>query len=231
MNSKPFRAVQQKKLVDQVIQQLQEKISLGAFQPGDKIPTEPELMSSFSVGRSTIREAIKVLVQAGLLEVRQGAGTFVLKSLTKEPFDQRLRRASILEVYEVRKILELEIAKLAAERRSVENIEYMTECLNKRRKARLHNDLKAYVGSDLDFHLTLAVASQNSVLVDTYRSFSSALRDALEQFAADAELYQNQIEIHEKLLEAIKRQDVKDAEHWAAENIIRTTKSLQELLR
>jgi GntR family transcriptional regulator, transcriptional repressor for pyruvate dehydrogenase complex len=73
-----FKNVQQRKLGDQVIQQLQEKISLGELKPGDKIPTEAELMSMFGVGRSTIREAVRVLVNAGLLEVRQGDGTYVL---------------------------------------------------------------------------------------------------------------------------------------------------------
>ena len=229
MNS--FRAVQQRKLVDQVIQQLQENISLDILKPGDKIPTEPELMSLFSVGRSTIREAVRVLVEAGLLEVLQGSGTYVInKNSDAETLDKRLRRASILEIYEVRRILELEIVKLAAERRSNDIINQMQKHLEKRRTARSQNDLKAYVDSDLDFHIALAIASQNSVLVDLYRSFSAALRSALEKLVIDSELYHDQIDIHEKILEAVERQDSEEAVYWTLENIRRTTEDLKKLL-
>ncbi len=231
MNIK-FKSVQSPKLGDQIIQQLQEKISLGELQPGDKMPTEPELMSMFGVGRSTIREAVRVLVKAGLLEVRQGDGTYVLdKTINSEPLEHRLRRAAILEVYEVRRILELEIAKLAALRRTEDDLIHMRESLNKRREARRIDDNRAYVDSDLAFHLAVAAASKNSVLADLYFSFSNALRDALDKLISDRELYQNQISIHEQLLDAIERKDGQAAEYWTAENLDRTTRSLEALLR
>lgn len=231
MNIK-FKSVQQKKLGDQVIQQLQEKISLGELRPGDKMPAEPELMSLFGVGRSTIREAVRVLVKAGLLEVRQGDGTYVLdKAINPEPLEHRLRRATILEVYEVRRILELEIAKLAALRRTDDDLVHMRESLNKRREARRIDDNRAYVDSDLAFHLAVAAASKNSVLADLYLSFSNALRDALDKLISDQDLYQNQMSIHEQLLGAIERKDGQAAEYWTAENLDRTTKKLQDLLR
>lgn len=232
MGNVSFKAVQQRKLADQVTQQLQEKISLGELRPGDKIPTEPELMALFAVGRSTIREAIRVLLKAGLLEVRQGDGTYVINRITdSEPLDHRLRRATILEVYEVRRILELEIAKLAAERRSDDDLALMRTSLSKRREARRVNDLRGYVDSDLAFHLAIAAASKNSVLTDLYLSFSNALRDALDKLVADQELDKNQITIHEQMLDAIERKDAKAAEYWTAENIERTTKDLLTLLR
>jgi len=232
MNNISFKNVQQRKLGDQVIQQLQEKISLGEFNPGDKIPTEPELMSMLGVGRSTIREAVRVLVKAGLLEVRQGDGTYVLDRTTSlEPLEHRLRRATILEVYEVRRILELEIAKLAAQRRTEEDLVLMRESLNKRREARRIDDNRAYVDSDLVFHLAIAAASKNGVLSDLYLSFSNVLRDALEKLVSDRELYQNQIAIHEQLLDAIERKDEQEAEYWTSENLNRTMKDLQILLR
>lgn len=231
MNNISFKTVQQRKLADQVTQQLQEKISLGELKPGEKIPTEPELMSLFGVGRSTIREAVRVLVKAGLLEVRQGDGTYVMnRTPSLEPLEHRLRRAAILEVYEARRILELEMAKLAAQRRSDDDLARMRESLNKRREARRIDDMWAYVDSDLAFHLAIAAASKNSVLTDLYGSFSNVLRDALYKLVTDRELYQNQIAIHEQLLEAIERKDAKAAEYWAAENIGQTTKDLQRLL-
>lgn len=232
MNNISFKNVQQRKLGDQVIQQLQEKISMGEFNPGDKIPTEPELMSMLGVGRSTIREAVRVLMKAGLLEVRQGDGTYVLDRTTNlEPLEHRLRRATILEVYEVRRILELEIAKLAAQRRTEDDLAHMRESLNRRREARRIDDNRAYVDSDLAFHLAIAAASKNGVLSDLYLSFSNVLRDALEKLVSDRQLYQNQITIHEQLLDAIERKDEQEAEYWTSENLNRTMKDLQVLLR
>jgi DNA-binding FadR family transcriptional regulator len=224
-----FKGVQQKKLGDQVIQQLQEKISLGELKPGDKIPTEPELMSMLGVGRSTIREAVRVLANAGLLEIRQGDGTYVLnRGSGSEPLEHRLRRAAILEVYEVRRILELEIARLAAMRRTEEDISNMRKSLNKRCEAKYIDD---YVDNDLRFHLAVAVASKNSVLADLYLSFSGALRSALVKLVSDRELHKNQIAIHEQLLDAIERKDGEAAVYWTAENLDRTMKDLEALLR
>ncbi|WP_312200342.1 FadR/GntR family transcriptional regulator [Anaerospora hongkongensis] len=226
-----FKNIERKKLGDQVIHQLQEKISLGELKPGEKIPTETELMTLFGVGRSTVREAVRVLAKAGLLEVRQGDGTYVLdRTNNLEPLEHRLRRASILEVYEVRRALELEIAKLAARRRSEEDLLAMRESLAKRREARRVNDKRSYVDADLLFHLAIAAASKNSVLTDLYFSFSNTVRDALDKLISDQELYQNQISIHEQLLAAIAQQDEQAAVYWAAQNLDRTMEDLQASL-
>lgn len=226
-----FKNIERKKLGDQVIHQLQEKISLGELKPGEKIPTETELMTLFGVGRSTVREAVRVLAKAGLLEVRQGDGTYVLdRTNNLEPLEHRLRRASILEVYEVRRALELEIAKLAARRRSEEDLLAMRESLAKRREARRVNDKRSYVDADLFFHLAIAAASKNSVLTDLYFSFSNTVRDALDKLISDQELHKNQISIHEQLLAAIERQDEQAAVYWAAQNLDKTMEDLQESL-
>lgn len=226
-----FKNIERKKLGDQVIHQLQEKISLGELKAGEKIPTETELMTLFGVGRSTVREAVRVLAKAGLLEVRQGDGTYVLdRTNNLEPLEHRLRRASILEVYEVRRALELEIAKLAARRRSEEDLLAMRESLAKRREARRVNDKRSYVDADLLFHLAIAAASKNSVLTDLYFSFSNTVRDALDKLISDQELHKNQISIHEQLLAAIERQDEQAAVYWAAQNLDKTMEDLQESL-
>ncbi len=123
------------------------------------------------------------------------------------------------------------MAKLAAERRTDEDLIKMKASLDKRSEADYKNDLRAYVDNDLEFHLAIAVASKNSVLMDLYHSFSDVLRDALDKLAADEELHQNLIEIHKQLFNAIAKKDIKAAEYWSAENIDRIMKSLQGLLR
>src|SRR5689334_9688225 len=100
--------IPRRSLADEVAAQLQQQITQGKYKTGEQLPIEPELMKSFGVGRSTIREAIKVLVNSGLLRVQQGLGTFIEGTEgIKEPLSQRLKRADINDLEEVRQILEI----------------------------------------------------------------------------------------------------------------------------
>ena len=86
--------IQKKSLAEEVSSLIREQINDGKLTKGEKLPTEPELMKLFGVGRSTVREAIKMLVNMGYLSVQQGRGTFVESvTETNEPFHQRLKRA------------------------------------------------------------------------------------------------------------------------------------------
>jgi DNA-binding FadR family transcriptional regulator len=215
-----LRPVRTSKLCDLVIQQIQEKISLGLFAPGAKIPTEPALMAQLGVGRSTVREAIRVLVSAGLLEVRQGDGTYVLERETgHEPLDYRLRRATPQEIREVRRILEVEAARLAATNRTEVDIESMREYLSEKKLAHTQNDAHGYVTADIGFHAAVAVASGNSLLADLYRSFCMVFQDFLDVLIADRGVNAHQERIHDGLVDAIEARDPDAAVRFVLEGI------------
>ncbi len=220
--------VRSRKLGDLVIQQIQEKISLGIFAPGTKIPTEPALMAQLGVGRSTVREAIRVLVNAGLLEVRQGDGTYVLdRKAGHEPLEYRLRRATAQEIREVRRIIEVETARLAAINRTPADIEIMRDCLARKRDARQSGDTHGYVEADIAFHSTVAAASGNSLLADLYRSFCMVFQDFLDTLLADRGVNQYQDRIHNGLLTAIADQDPDAAVRFAMEALDQTSHDAQ----
>ncbi|MDR6554247.1 FadR/GntR family transcriptional regulator [Paenibacillus qinlingensis] len=235
MNSKvSFQTLRRPKLVDDVVTQLQKKISDGELKIGDKIPTEPELMEQFGVGRSTIREAVRVLVHAGLLEKKQGFGTFLTghsDAAMQEPLVNRLRRAEILEVYEVRKMLELEISRLAAERRDETDLEQMREALHQRLKALESANMDAYLTADLAFHQAIAVASKNSIVVDLYRSFSAVLLEALTNLVKDEQVHDHHHLFHVNLYQAILDQDVAAAENWTLQNLEGTVQQVRKFLQ
>lgn len=233
MNSKiSFHTISRPKLVDDVVNQLQKKLSDGEIQQGSKIPTEPELMEQFGVGRSTVREAVRVLVHAGLLEKKQGFGTYLTSnSGIQEPLSNRLRRAEILEVYEVRKMLELEISKLAAERRDDNDLANMRSALDQRLQALQKRDMDAYINADISFHLSIAKASKNSVAADLFQSFSSVLSDALQKLAKDPNIHDPQHPVHENLYQAIKDKDVTAAAHWTLKNLDKTVVQLKAFLQ
>ncbi len=230
MFEKSFKPVKKTKLSDQVIQVIQDKISIGELKPGDKLPNETELMAIFEVGRSTIRESIRVLAKLGLIVVRQGDGTYVLSNEREESLNIRISRATVLEVYQVRRLLELELARLAAQNRTEKDIAEMRFFLEKRRTASNNNDSVGYVKNDLGFHQAIAKASKNSIMIDLYRSFSNALKDALEKLRSDDEIYQDPIELHEKILLAIEQGDPENAVRFTQENLDKTMHDLKNVL-
>lgn len=222
--------VRSRKLGDLVIQQIQEKISLGIFAPGSKIPTEPTLMAQLGVGRSTVREAIRVLVSAGLLEVRQGDGTYVLdRTAGHEPLEYRLRRSTAEEIREVRRIIEVETARLAAQNRTPADIDTLREALEQKRTARLAGDAHGYVTADIAFHTAVAAASGNALLADLYRSFSTVFQDFLDILIADRGVNQYQDRIHHGLLDAIADKDPDKAVAFAMEALDRTSSDAKAL--
>ena len=222
--------VRSRKLGDLVIQQIQEKISLGVFAPGTKIPTEPTLMAQLGVGRSTVREAVRVLVSAGLLEVRQGDGTYVLERASgHEPLEYRLRRAKAEEIAQVRRILEVETVRLAAANRTDADIAAMGECLERKRAAHAAGDAHGYVTADIAFHAAVATASGNSLLADLYRSFCMVFQDFLDTLIADRGVNQYQDRIHSGLLDALRKKDPDAAVRFALEAMDRTRDDAQAL--
>ncbi|MBV9387551.1 MAG: FadR family transcriptional regulator [Chroococcidiopsidaceae cyanobacterium CP_BM_ER_R8_30] len=231
MNANSLK-VQRRQLAEQVVEKLQELIMQGEVDVGAKLPPEPELMVQLGVGRSTLREAVRVLTHMGILEVRQGDGTYVrAKTVKTEPLERRLQRAAILEVYEVRRLLELEIARLAATRRDETDLAHMRHCLQERRTAQSVGDRSAFFNADVAFHLAVANASKNAVLAELYQTFATALRSALVKLDTDTEVQRtDQAALHEQVLNAIAAGDADGAERWTAEFLDRISQQLQQML-
>ncbi len=210
-----FQALNKQKLVEDVVNQLQTQISSGNLQIGEKIPTEPELMKLLGVGRSTIREAVNVLVHAGLLEKKQGYGTFLTSKTTiQEPLTSRLHRAELMEIYEVRRMLEVETARLACSRRDEDDLIRMRQCLNESQAALRRGDRQHYIKSDVEFHLAIALASKNSVMIDLYRTFSEVLQDMLLKLEREFSPDDPYLYYHEQIYMAVKDRDEEAAVKW-----------------
>lgn len=223
--------VQRRQLTDQVIDQLQALIATGQLEVGTKLPAEADLMAQLGVSRSTLREAVRVLAHLGLLDVRQGDGTYVrARTTASEPLERRLQRATLLEVYEVRQILELEAARLAAERRDAVDLSVMQTCLSQRSIALQAQDEAAFLDADIAFHLAVTNASKNSVLIDLYQSFTEALRQSLAHLVQDEAVDRgNQAALHQQLFDAIAQQNVSAAQRCTAELLDAITQQLQSL--
>jgi DNA-binding FadR family transcriptional regulator len=166
-------------LADATADQLERRIAGGEWPVGSRLPAEPELMA-LGVGRSTVREAIRTLARVGLVQVRQGDGTYVTaRPVDTESLQHRCHRAQLHEIHDVREALELQAARLAAGRRSADDLLALRALLDARAAAAAARDAAAYADADVAFHQRIVVATQNTMLVDLYRVIGDTLVHSL----------------------------------------------------
>lgn len=200
--------IQKRSLADEVASQISAYIQSGHYVVNQKLPTEPELMKQFGVGRSSIREAIRMLANSGMLRVQQGVGTFVEEySANNETLQQRLKRAKARDIDEVRQLIEVKIAQKAAVNRTEEQLAIIEEFLVQRGKAAQAGLLEECVQADINFHLSIAKASGNDILIDLYQAFSSQLKDWFLQIYPDTQSFIQTNELHKSLFQSISERD------------------------
>ena len=211
----PLASTRRTGLVDQVISQLRAQIDSGEWGVGDRIPTESELSDQLEVGRNTVREAVRALAHAGLLEIRQGAGTFVrASSELGGALRRRLERSRLRENLEVRRALEVEAARLAALRHSEEDMAGIDRAMALREEAWRERDMGAFVEADFSFHRSVVNATHNTLLIDLYDDiaqvvYASIAHTAYGQSAEAADRPSSATEgiDHTGLTEAIRAAD------------------------
>lgn len=206
--NKPIRI----SLPKQISIEIEKAINKGTFKIGEKIPSEPDLVKTFEVSRNTIREAIQSLIQAGVLESRQGDGTYVVTTSRFEAnILNRLNNSKISEVHEVRVSLEREIVKLAALRRTQSDLTEIKKTLENKNLTK--GSFKENSEADLAFHLSIAKASHNSIFYDLYKSISEYICTSIEKRLEITHMEEKLIsQLHIELFEAISSQDSKKAE-------------------
>ena len=200
MNTK---IVKRDSLSKQVSDKLESMIDSGTYKVGDRIPTEPELMEMFQVSRNTVREAVQSLTWAGILEVKQGDGTYVRSTNRFQAnMTQKYSQVDLEDIRETRNCLEVSIAHLAAQRRTLEDIAKMeAELLNRKNQ---NCDSRENSKADLDFHMAIANACHNTILIDVYKSLSAYLESQIAERNLASQLTPEQIDsLHEVLCRAI----------------------------
>ena len=193
---------------EEVVSKLQQQISDGKLKKGDKLPSEPALMKQFGVGRSSIREAIRILADTGLLRVQQGVGTFVeIQNGTPMPWYKRLQSSTSKDLNEVRQLLEFKIAEKAALKRTQKDIKILTGLL-KIRLAAAHNNLPdECIDADIQFHIAIADAAKNDILADLYKNIAAQIKMSFRKAYTNTEMFIVKHSLHEDLLQSIINKD------------------------
>jgi len=209
-----FEAIRRNKVYEEVARRL-EQLIVERMKPGDMLPPEREMAENFGVSRSSIRDAIRRLELLGMVEPRQGAGTVVRESSTQaliNPLTTVLvqKRKLVVELLDVRNMLEPPLAARAASHASATDVAEMEDIL-RRQDEKLRRGEGA-IEEDNEFHYTIAMASGNSVVLKILDVLMDLLRETRERSLQVEGRPQKSIAGHRRILAAIKRHDAMGAE-------------------
>ena len=216
-----FEPVQTRKTFEEAVEQIAEKIKLGELRVGDRLPSERALAEQMQISRPTLREAVKVLHDSGLVEVRRGSGGGMFVSTDLVPPEliahrRDMRIGEVAQVLEARRLLEPRVAQLAAMRAADDDLQAMERSIEDMRALVREGGGSVLSGGredrflqlDVQFHLGIARGTGNEMLVSLVRQLYRELEIARDM-AMHHELVPDwTIEIHERTLAAIRSGDL-----------------------
>jgi GntR family transcriptional regulator, transcriptional repressor for pyruvate dehydrogenase complex len=206
-----YKVVRTSRLYEQIVQQIEDSVLKGTLKPGDQLPAERELAQQLGVSRTAVREAVKALREKGLVEAYSGRGTFITNGTSnaaRQSFDLMVKigqQESSTHLVDLRLILEPGIAALAAQRIEEEHLTAMRDAV-----AVMERSLKnpaAYIEADLDFHLALAEAVGNPLILSLIDSIVGLLREQrIKIFNVEGGPQRGQL-FHKRILEAMEQRN------------------------
>jgi GntR family transcriptional repressor for pyruvate dehydrogenase complex len=211
-------SIERKKVSRQVYEQLVKMIKEGELPPNSKMPSEMELTKMFGVSRSPIREALSVLAASGLIESRQGGGSWIkevnlINMLEKVTFEM-VEIEEVYELLEMRSIIETEAAALAAERYEPKDLKELEQALEAFRKT-VDDENSIGDQADYDFHRVIVKASYNRFLLQTINNLSDLYQKAINfSLKKNIGIQRKREEVfreHEAIFEAIKERNPEEA--------------------
>jgi GntR family transcriptional repressor for pyruvate dehydrogenase complex len=225
-----FAPIERRKVYEQVSERLEAQIGT-TLRAGDPLPPERELAERYRVGRSSVREALRMLESRGLIESR-GSGTFVVAAW-RNPFEEPLslvvagEDVDRAQLFEVRRMLEAEAAALAAKRRTVDQLDQMHEATDD-----MEIELASaerFVAADIRYHLVVAEATGNRLLL----RLMQAIRDNLTEMFGTVFKFpggpERSIAQHRLIIEAIEAADAEQARRLMTEHILRVEQELAQI--
>lgn len=204
-----FTPIKNTKVYEQVIEQIEGMITNGILKKGDRLPSERELVEQLGISRASIREALRSLEIIGLIESKQGEGNFIRENFDNTLFEPlsimfMLNDCKIEEIFELRKVIEIETAALAAKKITTEEINKLQMLVDNMKTS---EDEDERVKDDAKFHYTIAKASGNFLILSILNTVSSLM----DSFIKDARknIINNQLKDsidneHEEILNALK---------------------------
>ena len=229
-----YQPVERRKIYEQIADQLLGQIGRRRLRPGDTLPPERELTQTFSVGRSSIREALRMLESQGVIRAASG-GAFVVADASN-PLESSLRllfaldeQAGMPDLFELRRILECEAAALAAERRGTEHLAEMDTAIEEMAVSLATSGRgDAFIEADLRFHLAIAGATGNRLVVHGMHAVRDVLRRALVTVYHLPGSPENAVVEHRAIRAAVAGGDADDARREMRAHLERVESDVQK---
>lgn len=208
-----------KSLAEQAYEQIKSEITSGTWKIGERIPKEADLMTQFGISRNTLREAIRALAHIGLLETKQGDGTFVRNdSELKAIMQKRVRESSVQEILEIRQALDREAVILACSRRTEQDLQSLNHYRELCIEASNKKDISMFIKADTALHLAVVKAAHNQLLLDMYANILEEIQFSITS-TTDINPSENKHHGHTALISAIKEQNKERAAYEVTEYI------------
>jgi GntR family transcriptional repressor for pyruvate dehydrogenase complex len=222
VSRKAFRAVRKTRVSQDIIEQIRDLVTSGRLKPGDRLPSERDLSQALSVSRSSVREAVRAMESLGLIEARAGEGTFVASpsgSRGNDPVIASLHKdwGTQHKLFEVRRVIEPDLAALAARRATAEQIERLRAILSDQEAEILRGGTG--VKQDNQFHFLMAEATGNEALVRIVDSLMDLLLRTREESLQHDERRAQSLKQHHAILAAIEARDPRAAERLMRDHI------------
>jgi DNA-binding FadR family transcriptional regulator len=224
-----FKPIKKAKVYEEIVAKIKDMVEKGRFKSGDQLPVERELAEVFRVSRSSVREALRSLESQGFIESRQGDGTYI----ARQPVESLVRPlASVIltekddqmELFEMRRMIEPDLAYLAAERATEEEIAMMEKVLTLQQEQIDRGDFETDV--DRNFHYIMARAARNKALLRITDNIIDLLAESRDQYLQVEGRPQKSILRHREVLEAIRARDPERAEKCMLEHLVDIETSL-----
>jgi GntR family transcriptional regulator, transcriptional repressor for pyruvate dehydrogenase complex len=232
-----YQPIERRKVYELIASQLLSEITERRLQPGDVIPPERELTRLYRAGRSSVREALRMLESRGVIS-SLGSGSFVVAGYGNSLNSSlqlllSLDQATMLDIYELRRILECEAAALAAHRRTGAHLALMDAAI-----AEMQEGLEApgperaelYIDGDLRFHLAIAEATQNGLLLHSMRALREVIRRALTSIFTIPDSPERSHEQHRSIRAAIAARDAELARTTMHDHLVRVESDVRRAL-
>jgi GntR family transcriptional repressor for pyruvate dehydrogenase complex len=215
--------VKRSRIYEHIVEQIRALIREGRWAPGDQIPPERELAERFQVSRTSVREALRALEMQGVIDSRQGGGTFVRTADTEAlvpPLAAAILRGrrELAEVLEVRELIEPGIARRAAARATEQHISQLEDLLERQRQCIEQG--RPFVDEDTAFHYTLAKAADNHILLRLHNVILDLLRESRQSYLHVPDRPQMSLRGHEAILRAVRSHDAEAAHAASLEHIV-----------
>ena len=225
-----LRAVKKKRIHEEIIDQIREELADGRLKPGDRLPSERELSAKFQVSRASVREAIRALESMDVVTIKTGEGTFVStgSEILFSPLVSIIlqQKDVLLDIFEARKVIEPEIAALAARRASSEDIRQMEEMLEEqaRQIARGESGLEA----DTAFHSLLTQSTKNKVFLRLNDAIVDSLYESRERSLHVPGRPARSVAGHREILKAIRAKNPAQARNAMLHHLIAIEQNVLE---